>query len=399
MSRNPHERLQPDLIDLVHREISPWRTLRVWLHLAHCAPCRQEKRHLETLWRSLRSLAPAPPSRLRPKGTPMYLRLALACGAAAFAVTGTTVAYRAFQKPAGPGSRVFSTIHQFWTFQGDVRGKIVLRFPDTKVDQARPDDALYLTGQGTERRVRLTMAPTSDNDNRIGPEMARIEVGMGETFPVKDRSGTVVATATLLPLTPAEDQHFLQITEVHRQRLIDLYQSPATLSLDTPDQSSGGANLLPGLISWAEFVDYGDDGRLAQGPDGQAVHLETGGLGWKVVGDARVTMTLRTDPRHPEYVRHFASLGPIPAAAMTMQYPELRDAFNAAVKAQPTIYWYQAAPGGPKLPGSVQVGKYLLDDRGGWANVVRSGTFAGYGTHIVRGPDGAAQLILEVAPR
>lgn len=397
---NSHERLQSELIDLVHRELSPWRALQVRLHLAHCAPCRMEKKRLETLWRSLRSLhAPSvTPTRLRPKlkGKPMQVRVALAAFSAIFCAVGGAVISRTLQRPF-ICTRVISPMKQYWAVEGNVRGKLIVVPPGKSLTEADNNNTIDIQGPGTSSRATVTVQPCLDGEH-IGSKIARLDLEMNQPTQVRDKTGRVIALAKLVPFTDEEDQRYKKSEREDRQRTVELYQSPSTISLDSSYRSFGGSVQMPGLVAWNDASERNQKGMTVFRPDGKVQVLESQGFGWKMLGHARVTMTLNTDPRHPNYTQSFeAARERLSATQLLALAPELTGLIPART-ATPTIYWFQAAPGGEAAPGDRQVGKYLLDSHGAWKNVARSGEFTGYGKHVINGPDGKPQLILEVSP-
>lgn len=395
---NSHERLQSELIDLVHRELSPWRALHVRLHLVHCAPCRMEKKRVETLWRSLRSLHTPTPTRLRPKlkGKPMQVRVALAAFSAVFCAIGGTVISRTLQRPF-VCTRVISPMKQYWSVEGDIRGKLIVVAPGKSLMEEDGNNTMDIQGPGTSSRATVTVKPCLDSKH-LGPEIARLDLEMNQPTEVRDKTGRVIALAKLVPFTTEEDQRYKKAESDDRQRMVELYQSPFTISLDSSHRSFGGVLQMPGLIAWNDVSDRDQRGMIVFRPDGKVQVLESQGFGWKMLGYARVTMTLNTDPRRPNYTRSFAPESKrYSSAELVAVAPELTGLIPART-ATPTIYWFQAAPGGEPAPGDRQVGKYLLDSHGAWKNVARSGEFSGYGKHVVNGPDGKPQLILEVSP-
>ena len=393
---NSHERLQSELIDLVHRELSPWRALQVRLHLAHCADCRLEKKRLETLWISLRALhAPSTtPTRLRLKGKPMQVRVALAAFSAVFCAVGGTVINRALHKPqAYACSSYLQSLHAQVLASGAVRGKLIFNVPG-KTSTQLSDNSLTLAGGGTSDTTDVTIRPENDQSSKI---LAHFSIKLGESREVRDPKGKLIAIARLVPLIPDEDKHLREEDRQVRQRLVDLYQNPATISLDRPHLVFSSIIQMPGLIAWS--ADNRDaKGRFIIGPNGLTGGLETKGLAWKLIGYARVKMTLLTDPQHPNYVRDIEALNRSVSVKNIVDVASAVGDLFPEPTTVPRIYWSQSVPFNEGQQGVCRQGKYWLDEKGGWKNVARSGEFTGYGKHVVNGPDGKPQLILEVSP-
>ncbi len=409
---NSHERLQSDLLDLVHRELSPWRGLQVRFHLAHCADCSAEHKRLETLWSSLRALhAPSTtPTRLRPKlkDKPMQARMILVTATAAFCAVGGPLITRSRKQHDMPDSyKCFlwlSSIQQFATITGDIRGNIQIYDPKGTILRGA-----WIRGSGTSDKANLilrsckdtTNGTTCHNEKNLGSEIASGIIRMNQTTEIRDRIGNLIATVKLTPLNQEQEKIATQqkvIDDAMRQRNQDLYKNPACFSRDlrifSRDYQYTVAEVQPGLVAWATSSVTSEDNKLLRVANNfKYPPLESEGYGWKVLGEAQVTMTLLTDKTRTPYIRHYKT-------------EPLQDTREFALRegllqkgTPPKIYWAQSAPASVgTAQGVVKLGNYWVNENGGWATVARSGEFTGYGKHIINGPDGKPQLILEVLP-
>ena len=400
---NSHERLQSDLLDLVHRELSPWRALHVRLHLAHCADCRAEKKRLETLWRSLRSLRTpsTTPTRLRLKGKPMQARVLLAAFSASFCALGGTLIHRAQQpKFTSSTSRILGRFGKFAWAEGNSRGTLIFEQPGQAPpsEWAQEGDTLTLIGDGSSNRATVGIALNSDP--AVGKEaLARFDIALGESHEVRNAQGRLVAIVKFIPLTPEQEQTLRQEAQEDEKRFTALYTNPASFSLDSGQAGGAGYFASRGMVTWMQDVLRDDTGTMVlRRINGQkrGTPLESGGFAWKVLGEAQVTMSLYTDKAYQPLIRHYKSQ-PLPRLGQSQS--ELSEGTLPKSGAPPRIYWSQAMPATPSSPEGIRKqGNYWMNENGGWQTVARSGEFTGYGKHIVNGPDGNPQLILEVSP-
>ncbi|WP_309706866.1 hypothetical protein [Armatimonas sp.] len=326
----------------------------------------------------------------------MQARMILVTATAAFCAVGGTLFTR---------SRPHSTYHEYpeaWQFfpeglssiiiNGKARGKIVVVPSGQTIDQVQERNTLFLDGDGSTNTVKVTI-PTTTQWTSVAP----FTLKTGQKRELRNAKGGLIATIYLLRFTPAEerklqeDQRYRKQKEEVLQRMVELYQNSSTISMDSSQNSFLGGLQMPGLVVWTE------QRTVMRDPDDKVKDLESQGFAWKMLGHARVTMTLNTDPRHPNYIRGFVSKNQPLENGQWAQAQELMPLIPARTTT-PKIYWFQATPGGERTPSDHQIGKYLLDSHGAWKTVRRSGEFTGYGKHVVNGPDGKPQLILEVSP-
>lgn len=335
----------------------------------------------------------------------MQVRVALAAFAATFFAIGGTVVTRALQTPYSC-SRVFENLRYFAYVEGNVRGKLILLAPGKTREQATSLDMMEVAGPGTTQTATVGIKTCPDGTH-LGPELARVQLTLGQSQPIRDKSGKLLLTAYLVPLTPEEDRQAKELVAEDEKRVKALYQNPACISRDSYRTSFGGVTQLPGLVAWTMNLKYDSNGRLLINPNGKPSRLESGGFGWKVLGDAKVTLRLLVDHTKPPFVDRYATR-PRREALAWINQPELR-ALALSVRSTPKIYWSQSAAGTPPRaahllepgmpqPKLRQLGEYWLDENGCWLQTARSGEFTGYGKHVITDRDGTPQLILEVSP-
>ena len=179
----------------------------------------------------------------------MQARVLLAAFSATFCAVGGTVINRALHQPQTyTRSSYLQSLHAQVLASGEVRGKLIFNVPG-KTSTQLSDTSLTLEGAGTSDTADVTIRPENDQSTKI---LAHLSIKLGESREVRDPQGTLLATARLIPLTSDEDQRLREEDRQVRQRLVDMYQNPATISLDRPSLVDARVIQMPGLVAWSE---------------------------------------------------------------------------------------------------------------------------------------------------
>jgi len=388
-----------------------WRLRR---HLAACPDCTQEYEEVTALFSDLRAvraavpmrrLAPAWPVETAPLvvaptltlgGITMKRRTALiaACGTLLLFVTGAISARSLLDftpnigvPGAAPGD--------WWYFEGRFRGNVEIQnYTGRKINRATID------GSRADAGLKLVLYQR-DKDwmpgtpGRIVAE--KVMNGPGR-YPVKDAAGRLWGYVVLSPFTAEDEAKVKAENDQIQSNFVDYYRRPERVTPSGDGHGFYHVVAVPGLTGgyFGESVDAAD-----------TKFFVGRGASFKVYGQARVTARYHA-PRHVA-VRN-GNRGEqrtvLPARVLTEEtktglFPspeELREAptfWSEAYQsrrgaAAPEVFW--------QLPAPNTEGIFLLDERGKWRSVRRSGGFTGYGRHVVRDEAGRELLVLEVSP-
>jgi len=315
----------------------------------------------------------------------MQARLLFAACAAVCCITGGAIYSQRHQ----PSLAILNkkNLNQDWSLWGSSRGKLVLLLPGMPRTEITPQNTVENPGLGSNDDITVVMPSALV---RLLPEgtLSNFSLRHGESYEVRDRFGRLLVTAWYLPFTPEEDRRLREeAAQREQQQRRNLYDRPTTFSPSGTRVSHQNTR----LVTWIMDSMTDDQGAMIWDMQHNPIPLHTEGYAWKVRGDVKVTMSLYTDPKYQPLVRHFQSTPPF-------SHDRKAQPYWPKAGAQPRIFWSQSARAAtPAKPNFFD--NYELDENGGWKSVARSGEFTGYGKHVISGPDGKPQLILEVTPR
>lgn len=407
MNQDQHQRYQSQMVDLAHGELSSWDTFLLRWHIALCPACRREWAEVERLWGSLRQLSPTVSSRLRLKGKAMQVRVALAVSTAVICIVGGSVASRILSpRQIAPAvskddtavdmgyecSIPVGSIDQFWYAKGEGRGK--LQIYDAAGKQVR---TLDISGRGTAESIKVQVRSLKNKTT-----LDEFPLRLLQRYNIRDVQGQILSSVAYVPFTEAEEMRYQKEESEDRARLVDIYRNPACVTLDTTGKTGGGYIALPGLFAWCLDVMRDESGTLTLDQSGKVQHLDSAGLAWKVIGHARITMTLLTTPK--PYTRHYSTSDAQSQAQIRVGCPEIIPYIPTA-NAIPQIHWSQSAPAPDdtaldfNFTTRVANGKrYWIGPNGAWHKAILSGVTTGYGKHTIKDVNGKPLMILDVQP-
>jgi hypothetical protein len=405
---NERETLEAQLDDLATGQLGLWAAWRLRRRIARDHELARTYAEICQLRTELRTLSPAlsrKPSPTRLVGTftigglTLKTRTALlATGSLMFlSVTGALAAHYLVRPDLDMriGSNNVTDKKGLW-IHGSFRGNIVIRSTTGQQLYAAP-------WQGTSPTNSVTIR-TMNDDKVVASGTLK---GMG-THMIQDSQGKIVAYAVLSPFSPADLQKMAAENEAVDKDFEDYYRHPERV---TPsDAKRGFADLvaMPGMVGGYFTHDFVHNN--------ESMGASTGGS-WKVYGAVRVRAVFYDKPRTIKHtgdimadpktgkvlsdtsfhvtlpakaiVQEGSSRTPPSADELAWQSPleQKMSAEFSAARPVPEAYWTIADP------------EADLDHQTGyWKHVLRSGTFTGYGHHVVNDETGKPLMTLDISP-